>query len=93
MGKQDINEYDKSYHPPETIRLDYCAAVLAVVLKHHPDVSVKDLLDTKYPIPEDTPFSKKINRLKQNLVTIKQTSGCLSSHAYKITIPFAFSIR
>ena len=36
MGKQNAIEYDKSYHPPETIRLDYCAAVLAVVLKHHP---------------------------------------------------------
>jgi len=36
MGKQDVNEYDKSYHPPETIKLDYCAAVLAVVLKYHP---------------------------------------------------------
>ena len=36
MGKQDVNEYDKSYHPPETIKLDYCAAVLAVVLEHHP---------------------------------------------------------
>ena len=35
MGKQDTKEYDKSYHPPETIGLDYCAAVLAVVLKHH----------------------------------------------------------
>ena len=25
MEKQDINEYDKIYHPPETIQLDYCA--------------------------------------------------------------------
>jgi hypothetical protein len=36
MGKQNIKEYDKSYHPPETIKLDYCAAVLAVVLQQHP---------------------------------------------------------
>ena len=36
MGKQNVNEYDKSYHPPETIKLDYCAAVLAVVLEQHP---------------------------------------------------------
>ena len=36
MGKQDVNEYDKSYHIPETVKLDYCAAVLAVVLEQHP---------------------------------------------------------
>jgi hypothetical protein len=36
MGKQGDTEYDKSYHPPETIKLDYCAAVLAVVLEQHP---------------------------------------------------------
>ena len=43
MGKQDVNEYDKSYHPPETIRLDYCAAVLAVVVEQHP--KAKDLYE------------------------------------------------
>ena len=43
MRKQDINEYDKSYHPPETIKLDYCAAVLAVVLEQHP--KAKDLYE------------------------------------------------
>ena len=43
MGKRDVNESDKSYHPPETIKLDYCAAVLAVVLKHHPEA--KDLYE------------------------------------------------
>ena len=26
-------------------------------------------------------------------ITIEQTSGCLSSHAYKYLIPFAFSIK
>jgi hypothetical protein len=46
MGKQNIKEYDKSYHPPETIKLDYCAAVLAVVLEQHP--KAKELFkDTK----------------------------------------------
>jgi hypothetical protein len=36
MEKQTVRDYDKSYHPPETIKLDYCAAVLAVVLEQHP---------------------------------------------------------
>ncbi len=43
MEKQDAKEYDKSYHPPETIKLDYCAAVLAVVLEQHP--KAKDLFE------------------------------------------------
>jgi hypothetical protein len=33
---KQVKENDKSYHPPETIKLDYCATVLAVVLKNHP---------------------------------------------------------
>jgi hypothetical protein len=36
MGNKEYKEYDKSYHPPETIKLDYCAAILAVVLEQHP---------------------------------------------------------
>ena len=36
MSKHDVNEYNKSYHPPETIRIEYCASVLAVVLENHP---------------------------------------------------------
>lgn len=43
MEKQEVSEYDKSYHPPETIKLDYCAAVLAVVLEQHP--KAKDLYE------------------------------------------------
>jgi hypothetical protein len=35
MGK--VKDNDKFYHPPETIKIDYCAAVLAVVLKEHPE--------------------------------------------------------
>lgn len=36
MRTQNIKEYDKAYRPPETAKLDYCAAVLALVLKQHP---------------------------------------------------------
>jgi hypothetical protein len=36
MSKQAVREFDKEYHPPETLYLNYCAAVLAVVLKQHP---------------------------------------------------------
>jgi hypothetical protein len=43
--------------------------------KQHPDISVKDLLDENKPIPEHTLFAEKVNQLKQNLVTIEQTSG------------------
>ncbi|MFC2041888.1 recombinase family protein [Chloroflexota bacterium] len=41
--------------------------------KLHPDISVKDLLDTNKLIPENTPFAKKVNQLKQDLVTIERT--------------------
>ena len=43
MTREQAKEYDKTYHPPETIRLDYCAAVLAVVLEQHP--KAKDLYE------------------------------------------------
>jgi hypothetical protein len=36
MGKENFKEYDRSYHPPETMQMDYCSAVLGVVLKNHP---------------------------------------------------------
>jgi hypothetical protein len=48
--------------------------------ERHPDTPIKDLLDTKKLLPETTPFAKKINQLKKNLVTITQTSGCLCFH-------------
>jgi hypothetical protein len=37
---KEVKENDKSYHPPETIKLDYCATVLAVVLREHPQAKV-----------------------------------------------------
>ena len=36
MNKKNVTDYDKEYHPPETIHFTYCAAVLAVVLENHP---------------------------------------------------------
>ena len=47
--------------------------------QQHPDTSIEDLLDINKQLPEDTPFAKIINQEKQNLVTIEQTSPCLSS--------------
>jgi site-specific DNA recombinase len=41
----------------------------------HPDISVRDLLDTNKPLPGDTPFVQKVNKLKQNLATIERTSA------------------
>ena len=43
--------------------------------QRHPDISVKDLLDTNRRLQEDTPFAEKVNKLKQDLVTIEQTSA------------------
>ena len=40
----------------------------------HPDTSIEDLLDINKQLPEDTPFAEIVNHVKQNLVTIKQTS-------------------
>ncbi len=43
--------------------------------ERHPDMSIKDLLDTNKLLQENTPFAEKVNRLKRNLVTIEQTSA------------------
>ncbi len=43
--------------------------------ERHPDISIKDLLDTSKLLQENTPFAEKVNKLKQNLVTIEQTSA------------------
>ena len=43
--------------------------------ERHPDMSIKDLLDTDKLLQEDTAFARKVNRLKQNLVTIERTSA------------------
>jgi site-specific DNA recombinase len=43
--------------------------------EQHPDISVRDLLDTKELLPGDTPFVQKVNQLKRNLVTIERTSA------------------
>ena len=43
--------------------------------KRHPGILIKDLLDRDNLLEEDTPFARKLNQLKQNLVTIERTSG------------------
>ncbi len=43
--------------------------------ERHPDMSIKDLLDTDKLVQEDRAFAGKVNRLKQNLVTIERTSA------------------
>ncbi len=53
--------------------------------QQHPDTSIEDLLAINKQLPEDTPFARAVNQVKQNLVTIEQTSGCLSSRAYVLS--------
>jgi len=82
MEKQNVNEYDKSYHPPETIRLDYCAAVLAVVLKHHPEAkelyeNIKDCM--LLPGVQET-FSTVEHRMPESDKLIK---GMVTKAGYK----------
>jgi site-specific DNA recombinase len=43
--------------------------------QRHPDIPIKDLLDTNKKPLEDTQFAQKVNRLKQDLVTIERTSA------------------
>jgi site-specific DNA recombinase len=43
--------------------------------ERHPDILIKDLLDTDRLLQEDTPFARKVNELKRNLVTIERTSA------------------
>ena len=59
----------------------------------HPDIFIDDLLSINKQLPDDTPFARAVNQVKNNLVTIEQTPGCLSGHAYSHLIPFAFSIK
>jgi len=82
MEKQDGNEYDKSYHPPETIRLDYCAAVLAVVLEQHS--KAKDLYENikdciLLPGVQET-FSKIERRIPESDKLLK---GMVKKAGYK----------
>jgi hypothetical protein len=60
--------------------------------KRHPGILIKDLLDRDKLLEEDTPFARKLNQLKQNLVTIEQTSGYKSNDAYVWLLPFHFNI-
>jgi site-specific DNA recombinase len=43
--------------------------------KRHPDILLKDLLDTNKLIEENTPFAEKVNKLKRDLVTTERTSA------------------
>jgi hypothetical protein len=45
--------------------------------QQHPDISIEDLLAVNKQLPEDTPFAKIVNQVKQNLVTIERTSASL----------------
>ncbi len=55
--------------------------------QEHPDINFDDYVDLGKPLPGNSPFAQSINRSKKNLVTTEQTSGCMSSHAYKYLIP------
>jgi len=56
--------------------------VLKEFEQQHPDTSIEDLLDINKQLPEDTPFAKIVNQVKQNLVTIEQTSASLFNCRY-----------
>ena len=43
--------------------------------EQHPDMLVKDLLDSGKLFSENSVFAQKVNKLKQNLVTTEQTSA------------------
>jgi len=43
--------------------------------QQHPDTNIEDLLDINKQLTEDTPFAEIVNQVKQNLVTIEQTSA------------------
>jgi hypothetical protein len=64
-------EYDKSYHPPETIQIEYCAAVLGVVLRNQLKANdllqnIRDcallpgVLDTFFNLEHDIPEGDRI---------------------------------
>ena len=57
--------------------------------QQHPDITIEDLRDFNTQLPEDMPFGKVVNQVKKNLVTIAQTSGCLTADAYNYAIPFS----
>jgi site-specific DNA recombinase len=43
--------------------------------KSHPETNSQDLANLEYLLPEDSPLSKILNPIKQDLVTTEQTSG------------------
>lgn len=82
MGKQDVNEYDKSYHPPETVKLDYCAAVLAVVLEQHPKAEdlYENIKDCMLLLGVQETFSTVENRIPESDKLLK---GMVKKAGYK----------
>ena len=49
--------------------------VLKEFEQQHPDITIEDILDSDKPLPEDTPFARAVNQVKNNLVTIERTSA------------------
>jgi hypothetical protein len=50
--------------------------------QQHPNTSIEDLLAINKQLPENTPFAKIVNQVKQNLVTIEQTWASLFNCRY-----------
>ena len=46
---------------------------LKILEAQHPNIAVKDLLDTRKALPEEAPFAEKVNQFKNDLVTTEQT--------------------
>ena len=89
----DVVQPKRLYHTVEEVRR------MREFEKQHPEISMDDIVNPDVMLPEDSQFVQILNpvkkklQLERDLVTIEQTSGCLSTDAYKYLIPFAFSIR
>ncbi len=60
----------------------------------YPETNSQDLVNLDYSLPEDSPLAGILNPVKKELlVTIEQTSGCLSSHAYDWAVPFSYVVK
>jgi len=82
MDKQTIKEIDKEYHPPETLYLNYCAAVLAVVIKYHPKAKelYENIKDCILLSGVQETFSKVERRVPEGNKLIK---GIVTKAGYK----------
>jgi 4-hydroxybutyryl-CoA dehydratase/vinylacetyl-CoA-Delta-isomerase len=81
-----LGEKITNIHEHPLIKGQVASVAQTYALAHDPE-------GEKLLVAESALVGEKVNRFVRLLLTSRQTSGSLSSDAYKYLIPFAFSIK